>query len=239
MQLVGNNGSETTISFSFPDAEYHNVYQPVFVKVDADGNISSAVRATVDWNPVDNPASSYTWGISDGFSLYGAAQDAISTWDGDDYNSTGGIVKCTNSTFLNNRRCAEFMAYTNHDASNQECSNVSYFTLCNFIVNDNNMFEANNATFGSFITMWGVNGIKLKGCTFDDQCTTPHTTCHAIGTADAGYSLTEYCSNFNPRLSCNCLATPVRSSVKNVAMGVEASNSGTNYAPNINRTDFH
>ena len=76
LQLVGNNGTETTISFSFPDAEYHNVYQPVFVKVDADGNISSAVRATVDWNPVDNPASSYTWGISDGFSLYGAAQDA-------------------------------------------------------------------------------------------------------------------------------------------------------------------
>lgn len=76
LQLVGNNGTETTISFSFPDAEYHNVYQPVFVKVDAEGNISSAVRATVDWNPVDNPASSYTWGISDGFSLYGAAQDA-------------------------------------------------------------------------------------------------------------------------------------------------------------------
>ena len=76
LQLVGNNGTETTISFSFPDAEYHNVYQPVFVKVDADGNISNAVRATVDWNPVDNPASSYTWGISDGFSLYGAAQDA-------------------------------------------------------------------------------------------------------------------------------------------------------------------
>lgn len=76
LQLVGNNGTETTISFSFPDAEYHNVYQPVFVKVDADGNISSAVRATVDWNPVDNPASNYTWGISDGFSLYGAAQDA-------------------------------------------------------------------------------------------------------------------------------------------------------------------
>ena len=76
LQLVGNNGTETTISFSFPDAEYHNVYQPVFVKVDADGNISSAVRATVDWNPVDNPAASYAWGISDGFSLYGAAQDA-------------------------------------------------------------------------------------------------------------------------------------------------------------------
>jgi hypothetical protein len=76
LQLVGNNGTETTISFSFPDAEYHNVYQPVFVKVDADGNISSAVRATVDWNPVDNPADNYTWGTSDGFSLYGAAQDA-------------------------------------------------------------------------------------------------------------------------------------------------------------------
>jgi len=76
LQLVGDNGTETTISFSFPDAEYHNVYQPVFVKVDADGNISSAVRATVDWNPVDNPAASSTWGTSDGFSLYGAAQDA-------------------------------------------------------------------------------------------------------------------------------------------------------------------
>ncbi|MBO7572335.1 MAG: T9SS type A sorting domain-containing protein [Bacteroidales bacterium] len=76
LQIVGNNGTETTLTFSFPDADYHNVYQPVFVKIDADGNIVSAVRAIVDWNPVDNPAANYTWGISDGFSLYGAAQDA-------------------------------------------------------------------------------------------------------------------------------------------------------------------
>lgn len=166
------------------------------------------------------------------------ARTAISTWDGEHYSTSGGIVQCINSIFRNNRRCVEFMAYTNHNSSNSEIDNVSYFTKCNFIVDDNNMFAANNATFSNFITMWGVRGIKLNGCTFDDQCATPHTTCHAIGTADAGYTINEYCQFSNPQLSCDCLSTPVRSSVKNVAMGAEASNTGTNYLLKINRTDF-
>ena len=37
-------------------------------------------------------------------SLIENARNAISTWDGDDYNTSGGIVQCSNSTFCNNRR---------------------------------------------------------------------------------------------------------------------------------------
>lgn len=76
LQIVGNDGEETTLTFEFPESEYHNIYQPVFVKIDGSGNVTSAVSASMDYSPVDNPASSCTWGTSDGFYLYGAAQDA-------------------------------------------------------------------------------------------------------------------------------------------------------------------
>ncbi len=241
-----NNGHVVTIScigHCFPDAKI--VVKPGGKLIIDDGGLISycpnkmweGIRVLGNKNLQQLATNQGTLEIKNG-SIISNAKNAIRTQDGDDDNSTGGIVKCTNSTFLNNSLSAEFMPYTNHNSSNSEIDNVSYFTKCNFIVDDDNMFATNNATFSNVITMWGVRGIKLKGCTFDDQCVTPHTTCHAIGTVDAGYTLTEYCQFSNPQLSCDCLSTPVRSSVKNVAMGIDASNSGTSYIPNINRTNF-
>src|SRR5690606_4756266 len=48
-----------------------------------------------------------------------------------DYTTTGGIVEAQNSTFRNNWRAIEFMAYHNMNGSN-ELDNISYITNCVF-----------------------------------------------------------------------------------------------------------
>ncbi len=171
-------------------------------------------------------------------SLIENARCAIVTWDGSDYNTSGGIVKCSTSTFKNNGRCADFLEYTNHTAANTETNNVSYFSRCNFIADDYNLFAANNVGLFDFIKMQHVKGISISACSFDDQCAIPNTLCYAIRTIDAGYILKEYCSNPSLLDQCICNTTPLRSSIKNVAAGVYAGNSGTNYTVNIKKTDF-
>ena len=166
------------------------------------------------------------------------AKCAIVTWDGSDYNTSGGIVKCSISTFKNNGRCADFLEYTNHTAANTETNNVSYFSRCNFIVDDNNLFDANNVWLFDFIRMQHVKGISISACSFEDQCAIPNPLCYAIKTIDAGYTLKEYCSNPSLLDQCICNTTPLRSSIKNVAAGVYACNSGTSYTVNVKKTDF-
>ena len=171
-------------------------------------------------------------------SLIENARCAIATWDGSDDNTSGGIVKCSTSTFKNNGRCADFLEYTNHTAANTETNNVSYFSRCNFIADDYNLFDANNVWLFDFIRMQHVKGISISACLFEDQCAIPNPLCYAIKTIDAGYTLKEYCSNPSLLDQCICNTTPLRSSIKNVAAGVYACNSGTNYTVNVKKTDF-
>ena len=172
-------------------------------------------------------------------SVISNAKDAISTWDGDDYNSTGGIVKCTNSTFTNNRRCAEFMAYTNHDANNQECNNVSYFKDCDFIINDANIFSSAGVTYSDMITMWGVNGIAIRGCHFSDNRTGLPTRGNAITLAGAGVNIKPSCAinEYNINTPCTCLGES-SNTFYGFTKGVKAENTGTNYPFYVFKTNF-
>ncbi|MEY4874896.1 MAG: hypothetical protein RL708_45 [Bacteroidota bacterium] len=88
--------------------------------------------------------------------------------------NAGGVVRCINTQFINNRRSVEFMKYANKDLSHPEKDNESYFTNCQFIANDflhsNRYVDATTGSrFGTYcgISMWDVKGIKIKGCTFD------------------------------------------------------------------------
>ena len=172
-------------------------------------------------------------------SVISNAKNAISTWDGDDYNSTGGIVQCTNSTFSNNRRCAEFMAYTNHDANNQECNNVSYFKDCDFIINDANIFSSAGVTYSDMITMWGVNGIAIRGCHFSDNRTGLPTRGNAITLAGAGVNIKPSCAfnEYNINTPCTCLGES-SNTFYGFTKGVKAENTGTNYPFYVFKTNF-
>jgi|GEM_PF-2884155 len=88
-----------------------------------------------------------------------------------DWSQMGGIIEAVISTFINNRRDAQFLGYENI-ISGVEVSNVSIFDKCSFIIDDNylNYCGSNSPS----ITMWHLNGITIKNCTFEDKRTT-HT----------------------------------------------------------------
>ena len=172
-------------------------------------------------------------------SVIANAKDAISTWDGDDYNTTGGIVKCTNSTFLNNRRSAEFMAYINHTSTGSETSNVSYFKNCNFTINDNNIFTAAGVTYSDIITMWGVNGVAIRGCHFSDVRTGSPARGNAITLASAGTYIKPSCTygDYSADFPCFCTGES-NNTFSGFTKGVNAENTGTNYPFNVFKADF-
>ena len=80
------------------------------------------------------------------------------------YTTAGGIIKADSAFFINNRRAAAFISYTNYTVGGQPTVNQSYFTNSSFIVNDNNFFSQSNGTFIDHVTMWEVNGVEFKGC---------------------------------------------------------------------------
>lgn len=167
------------------------------------------------------------------------AKDAISTWDGDDYNTTGGIVQCSNSTFRNNRRNAEFLAYTNHDASNTECNNVSYFKNCNFTIDNNNLFSSSNVTYTDMIKMSGVRGISIRGCHFSDNRTGMPARGSAIRIAGASANIKPSCSfgDYTSNLPCNCTGES-RNTFYCFTKGIDVENTGSNYSFSVFKADF-
>ena len=172
-------------------------------------------------------------------SVISNAKDAISTWDGEHYSTSGGIVKCTNSTFLNNRRSAEFMAYINHTSTGSETSNVSYFKNCNFTIDDNNIFTEAGVTYSDIITMWGVNGVAIRGCHFSDVRTGSPARGNAITLASAGTYIKPSCTygDYSADFPCFCTGES-NNTFSGFTKGVNAENTGTNYPFNVFKADF-
>lgn len=84
------------------------------------------------------------------------ARNAISTWYPDDWNTTGGIIKATNTTFRNNLRSVEFLSYNN--------SNQGSFTNCTFSW-DENLFAHEKSQL-THVTMYDVTGVEFTKCYF-------------------------------------------------------------------------
>lgn len=104
-----------------------------------------------------------------------------------DYNQMGGILQVSNTTFLNNRRAAAFLAYENM-SSGSPVSNVSTFTNCQFLIDDD--YRANCGSNEAFITMFDVDGALIAGNTFRDERTglaTPADFRTGIKTSDATF----------------------------------------------------
>lgn len=126
------------------------------------------------------------------------ARNAVSNWHCNDWNSLGGIIKASNTTFRNNMRAIEFMAYRNYFPNNptRRLADLSKIENCNFItdapLND-------GAEFGTFITMWEVYGISITGCTFQNSDASI-TNYQKLGT---GIYSTD--ANFNAFGKCNSL----------------------------------
>lgn len=92
------------------------------------------------------------------------ANEAIQLWKPYDWTSTGGIVRATNSTFLNNNRSVQFLAYENIVSGNV-VNNQSYFTNCSFSVDD----DFKRDKFYAHGSLYKVRGVRFTGCDFGDD----------------------------------------------------------------------
>ncbi|MCB0638723.1 MAG: T9SS type A sorting domain-containing protein [Lewinella sp.] len=104
-----------------------------------------------------------------------------------DYNQMGGMLTVANSTFLNNRRAVQLVAYENNSGGSP-AHNTSSFTNCQFLIDDD--YRDNCGSNEGFITMFDVDGVLITGSTFRDDRTglaAPEDFRTGIKTSDATF----------------------------------------------------
>ncbi len=125
----------------------------------------------------------------DGVALIGHTQNGDIAW-----GTSGGILLAENTTFYNCRRGIEFMAYTNYNTTyTQERRNKGVINNCTFQFTDafNDLYGYN--TYGEHyipvgISMWEVDRVLVKGCTFINEMSTFNTSNYVHNKYD-GYGI--------------------------------------------------
>lgn len=103
------------------------------------------------------------------------------------WSSFGGIVRCSNARFLNNKRDVEMLSYVH--------PNMSYFRNC--------LFETNRALRDGLkptthVSMWNVRKIPFTGCSFRHADTTGYPVLqrgNGITAVDATYMVDWRCTS--------------------------------------------
>ena len=83
-----------------------------------------------------------------------------------------------------------------------------------------------------------VNGLRFSGCQFKDMCTTPIVQGIGIKSIDTGYKVEEYCPVVYDVSQCFCPTFPTTSRFQKMSVGIDASNTGTNYVFSATRSSF-
>ena len=195
----------------------------------------------------DSPQTSYYQGTVDlneearieyaktGVSLIGHTQDFDIVW-----GTAGGIITTDEATFYNCRRAIEFMKYQNVSSGGNLANNVSYLKNAQFIVDDglNEVFDGGSL---KQISMWGVQGVRLRNCDFENQISSTNTDefnkFEGIGllSINASFKLLANPTTFTFPTSESQYE---RSSISGFLAGVAVNNSDELSALRINRTDF-
>ncbi len=178
--LVIENNASLTIKCFVSLAHNSQIYIKAGGKLIVDGGTLTTICGA-DWKGIivegstgspQNDASQGVIELKSGATIENAV-NAISlagrlTNGNIDWNTTGGIVRAENSTFLNNKRDIEFLSYHSYAGNGREFNNTSYFSECNFITDDDGTGSFMPTTH---VTMWDVNGVHFWGCIFEDQRT--------------------------------------------------------------------
>lgn len=147
--------------------------------------------------------------------------------------TTGGIITARNSLFKNNTRSVSFYPYQNI-VNSYEHDYVSYFKNCTFTV-DNDYIEYSTFDNNEHILMYGVKGIKLFGCIFENNLDS-YPTGRAIYTNNAGFKIEGACDNVIVPCPSEYLT---RTSFDGFYSAIESSNNATAlYNINISESDF-
>ncbi|MEI6748113.1 MAG: hypothetical protein WCM93_03035, partial [Bacteroidota bacterium] len=149
-------------------------------------------------------------------------------------STTGGILKCTNAKFINNKVAVDFYPYRNcNPLSGKEISNISYFKNSQFITNDFYMQPLDKPAM--FVHLNGVKTIPFNGCLFVDSCATTNQT-------ERGTGIYAFSSSFSVNQLCTSLTQPCSSfqncRFEGLFYGIRAMGDGAAYYMNIDRTEF-
>ncbi len=126
----------------------------------------------------------------------------------------GGIIIANNATFKNNRRSAAFLKYQNYISNTIiPKADVSYFKNCSFIVDDD--YPSTGPVFTYHISLWGMDRVKITGCSFDNQMTNALHTGKGIACLDGSILVNETSNAGNPS------SPVVPSTFNNLEMGID------------------
>ncbi len=131
------------------------------------------------------------------------------------WNSSGGVILASNTTFRNNRRSAAFLQYQGYNTGGFPRADRSSFTNCLFTATDD--YPTNAPSFDYHVTMWAVDRIRFKGCQFKNLQSNPVNNLRGKGiySLDASHMVESYCDPLN----VNC--TPVPSDFTQLDNAVE------------------
>jgi hypothetical protein len=112
------------------------------------------------------------------------AKSAVELWKPNDYTKAGGILKATDSYFINNAKSIHACYYNT--------SMVSHATNCTFEINDQYTGEV---TFYKHVDLAEIKGFRIIGCDFSLAQNVEGVSSwnHAIAAYDAGFSVYEGC----------------------------------------------
>lgn len=164
------------------------------------------------------------------------AYEAISVFRTDlsgniDWNSTGGIISASNSTFRNCVKAVDFLSYRYLNQSNS-----SYFKGCTF--ETNGLLNDPSATPYAFVSMFDVKGVKFLGCTFRNATPNLYTVDRrgtGILAMDAGIYLDNYCTSL---VSPCPTSGVVHNRFENLAYGIDVGDATPFSSVKVNDCDF-
>lgn len=150
------------------------------------------------------------------------ARNAVSngnTWIGSATSGWlgGGVVQASGSTFLNNQTAVDFYHYTN--GSSPDLSN---FTNCNFIIDNNYIGTPLGYPFAHHAYLYEVQGVNFNGCKFTNR-NTNYGAARGYGegivSQDASFNVGIYCSTHT--VTC---PSPVYSRFSRFTNGIDIQN---------------
>ena len=166
---------------------------------------------------------------------YTAVRNCLATDNA--YTTTGGTIQAFSSTFRNNCRSVKFDSYGYTSQPGLMPDYKSKFRQCTFVVNDQNLFAANDTVFTEHVKLWEVRGVQFKGCSFHDSTSTPVSGRRGIYAEDAGLTIDTYCDFAYS--GCEC---PESQSTYSLFSGfttaVEVNTTGFQYPVVVNQVRF-
>lgn len=153
---------------------------------------------------------------------------------GPSWGSFGGVVQATDAHFINCRRSGQFLSYQNTSMGGAPMANRSFYTRCEFKVDDD--YRGGN-DFYAHISMWDVSGIRFSQCEFKNEQTTITESAflgYGIISLDAGYSVNGNCAVVQPLCTPGQVIAPCPPGMLlptrfiGLDHGIHAMSSGTN-----------